>query len=216
MANSSGWELISPCDFEASWSGDPANDGVSVRFLDTGGRLIEGGEASHRFAESHFGHGILTIRPGYLFRTDPGIGMWVKGAPNFVLDGITPLEGLVETDWLPFTFTMNWKFTRPGTVRFAKGDPLVFVLPIAHLELDEVQPEVFLLEQDPELKEKYERWQKARAEFKAGIWQDDSDVLKQKWQRNYLTGKDFDGSRAPGHHRQKRRLKPAIRGVGDP
>ena len=34
-----------------------------------------------------------------------------------------PLVGLIETDWLPFPFTMNWVFTRPGRVRLEKGEP---------------------------------------------------------------------------------------------
>jgi hypothetical protein len=207
MANSTGWEMLSPCQFEASWSGDPANDAIEIRFGNG-----NSGEISYRFAVSHFGHGILTIRPGYLVRTDPGIALWVKGAPNFFLDGIIPLEGLVETDWLPYTFTMNWKFTRPGTVRFAKGDPLAFIFPIAHLGLDEIQPQVLALDQDPELKAMYLRWESERAGFLDGIKRNDERVLKQKWQRNYLVGKDFDGSSAPVTHKTKRRLKPVIQG----
>ena len=33
---------------------------------------------------------------------------------------LQPLAGVVETDWLPFPFTMNWLFTQPGRVRFEK------------------------------------------------------------------------------------------------
>jgi hypothetical protein len=46
-----------------------------------------------------------------------------------VKDGIQPLVGLIETDWLPFPFTMNWIFTRPGTVKFEKGEPFCFITP---------------------------------------------------------------------------------------
>ena len=60
-----------------------------------------------RFVISHFGSGVLTFHAGYLFRTPPGWAVWARGAPNTVKDGIVPLDGLVETDWLPFTFTMN-------------------------------------------------------------------------------------------------------------
>jgi len=28
---------------------------------------------------------------------------------------------VIETDWLPDPFTMNWQMTRPGTVRFREG-----------------------------------------------------------------------------------------------
>ena len=70
---------------------------------------------------------MLTFHPGYLFRTPPGWSMWAMGPPNHIKDGIQPLAGLVETDWLPFPFTMNWIFTRPGTVRFEKGEPFCFI-----------------------------------------------------------------------------------------
>ena len=71
--------------------------------------------------KSHFSHGIITFHPGYLFRTPEGWSMWAGGAPNHVKDGIQPLAGLVETDWLPFPFTMNWVFTRPGPGEIPQG-----------------------------------------------------------------------------------------------
>ena len=78
--------------------------------------------------KSHFSHGVLTFHPGYLFRTPPGWSMWAMGPPNHVKDGIQPLVGLVETDWLPFPFTMNWIFTRPGQGALrSKGEPFCFI-----------------------------------------------------------------------------------------
>ena len=42
-----------------------------------------------------------------------------------------PLEGIVETDWLPATFTMNWRLTRPNyPVHFEAGDPICMVVPV--------------------------------------------------------------------------------------
>jgi len=43
------------------------------------------------------------------------------GPPNWPKDGVYPLSGLVETDWLPFPFTMNWQMTRAGSVSFSAG-----------------------------------------------------------------------------------------------
>ena len=80
-----------------------------------------------RLAVSHFGHGVLTLIPGYLFRTSPGWALWVRGSPNTAKRNLVRLEGLVETDWLDFPFTMNWRFTRPGTVQFERGEPFCFM-----------------------------------------------------------------------------------------
>ena len=39
-------------------------------------------------------------------------------------DGIYPLTGVIETDWSPYTFTMNWRFTRRNhRVHFDAGEP---------------------------------------------------------------------------------------------
>ena len=39
----------------------------------------------------------------------------VQGPINRPKDGIAALPGIIETDWSPYSFTMNWMFTRPGT-----------------------------------------------------------------------------------------------------
>ena len=100
-----------PCSFSATWTGGNLTSDIQIRPLGDPARVDSR-------VVSHFGHGVLTFHTGYLFRTSPGWALWCRGAPNTVKHGIVPLDGLVETDWLPFPFTMNWRFTRPGTVRF--------------------------------------------------------------------------------------------------
>ena len=39
-------------------------------------------------------------------------------------------DGVVESDWSPYTFTMNWKIVRPEVpVHFKKGDAVCFLQP---------------------------------------------------------------------------------------
>ncbi len=199
-ANTSGWELISPCSFEASWSGADDQAAISIRSSD-------GDATVDAIATSHFGHGVLTFHAGYIFVTDPGWGLDVRGAPNFIKDGIQALEGLVETDWLPFPFTMNWRFTRPGTVRFAKGDPLAFVVPIRHVLLDDIQPEIHDIQTNPDLQRRYAEWREKRDGFIRKLSALDPETVKQGWQRNYSRGTHPDGSPAPDTHTLKRALK---------
>jgi hypothetical protein len=155
MANSTGWELICPFGITASWNG-----GAAARDL-----LIEADAPAgtpEQFVESAFGHGVLTFRPGYLFRTDPEWAIWCRGLPNSRKDGIVALEGLVETDWLPFTFSMNWRFTRPGTVRFEKGEAFCFILPLPHMQIEAIEPKVVPLAANPELQAEHDAWAAAR------------------------------------------------------
>ncbi len=39
---------------------------------------------------------------------------------------------MVETWWLNYTFTMNWKLMEPGTVFFARGESLGQLVPVPH------------------------------------------------------------------------------------
>jgi hypothetical protein len=121
IANTYGWEILSPVGFTAMWNGGPATDGVVV--------LPDPGPPPP--AVSHFGHGILTFKLPFVFRTDPGTDLIVQGPMNQPKDAIAALTGVVESDWGPFSFTMNWKFTRPKTaVRFRKGEAICHLIPI--------------------------------------------------------------------------------------
>lgn len=203
IANASGWEILSPVSFVATWTGGAAPASLSVRGLDDK-------ERAGRLASSHFGHGVLTFHTGYLFRTSPGWALWARGSPNSAKRNLVPLDGLVETEWLDFPFTMNWRFTRPGTVQFDKGEPFCFITLVPHVLLDHVQPEVVALDDDPALKAAFEARSKARAEFNVRLAAHDPETVAQGWQRHYVRGEEARGPTA-GFHISKRRLKPVRR-----
>jgi hypothetical protein len=199
IANSSGWELLCPVTFKAWWHGGILQKDMTF----TSGDL----QAMHSVVSSHFGHGVLTFDTGYVFRTSPGWALWVRGAPNAVKDGIVPLEGLVETDWLPFAFTMNWRFTRTGKVRFEQGEPFCFITPVPHAVLDSIEPLVRDLSDDPELAAACRAWGESRVDFNARLLRREPDAVKEGWQRSYVRGENPHG-KPPEFHLSKRRLKP--------
>jgi hypothetical protein len=201
MANCSGWEVLCPVGFTAEWNGGPRSEDMRVT-------------ADHPFpdfddfAKSHFAHGVLTMHPGYLFRTPENWSMWVMGPPNHIKDGIQPLVGLVETDWLPFPFTMNWRFTRPGVVRFEADEPFCFVTLAPHGLLDDVQPTIASLDDDPALKDAYEAWSASRGDFNQRLAAKEAGAVAEKWQRTYVHGGAGAAEGRPAYHLAKRRLKP--------
>ena len=202
IANSSGWDLILPAAIEVTWTGRPGVEDI----------LIWGpnDQRMQAIVSSVFGHGVLTFHPGYLFRTSPGWALNVRGAPNTVKDGIVPLEGLVETEWLPFTFTMNWQFTRPGTVRFEAGESFCFITPVAHGLLDAIKPRLRSFDDEPDLRSRYEAWRRSRAEFQGKVAARDQEAVEAGWQKNYVKGQDqATGQKAP-FHRSKRRLHKPV------
>ena len=56
-------------------------------------------DAGQLLPASHFGDGILTWHLPILFRTPPGYNLLVRGPANYPKDAVSPLEGIVETDW---------------------------------------------------------------------------------------------------------------------
>ncbi|WP_137109640.1 DUF6065 family protein [Rhodobacter sp. SY28-1] len=196
MANTSGWEIRCTADFQVEWDGSPSIDALKVS------------EEAQGLALSHFGGGVLTFHPGYLFRTPPGWAIWATGAPNHVKDAIQPLTGLIETDWLPFPFTMNWRMTRPGRARFKKGEPFCFITLIQHYELDAVEPVIRKLEDAPDLKAEYDAWRGARDTFLKLHAEKNPETLRQGWQKHYFNARPPQGGgTAPEIHVRKRRLE---------
>ena len=201
MANTTGWEILSPWDVTIEWTGGRTQNDITFHF----DRPVP--DQDH-FIASHFAGGVVTFHPGYLFRTPPGWAVWTSGPPNHVKDGIQPLTGLVETDWLPFPFTMNWIFTRPGRVRFEKGEPFCFITLLQDHTLHEIQPVVRSLDRNPELRHQYDVWEKHRTEFNQKIFRGDPEATKEAWQRYYFKGEFPEEGPAPVDHVNKRRLKP--------
>lgn len=203
IANSMGWEILLPARVTATWNGGAEIADLTVEVDDFGGE-------SHPFARSHFGFGILTFSSGYLFRTDPGIALWVRGIPNQPKDGIAPLEELVETDWLDFTFTMNWQFTRPGSITFEKDEPFCFITPIAYHALDNVIPEIIPIAENRELATKYRAYSEARKDFNTRFTNKDPEILRQGWQKWYMRGEPQSGGPPYPSHLSKLRLAAPI------
>ena len=134
IANSYGWEILCPSDFTAIWYGSPTTESVS--------HPIELSTPCRR-PWSQFGYGILTFHVNCVFRTQSGFHLLAQGPINRPKDAISPLAGIIETDWAPYTFTMNWAFTRKGVpVGFKAGEPFCHVIPVRRGELETFEPEL--------------------------------------------------------------------------
>ena len=134
--------------------------------------------------------------------------MWAGGPPNHVKDGVQPLAGLVETDWLPFPFTMNWIFTRPGRVKFSKGEPFCFILPVQDKPLEGFDLVQKSLLHNADLHGQYEAWRARRDDFNNRLFRRDPETMREAWQRYYFKGEmPDDTGPGPKAHVNKRRLK---------
>jgi hypothetical protein len=201
VANQLGWEILCPVAFTAVWDGRIDDDAVSIRFRREETAAIV----------SHFGCGIVTFRIGILFRTPPGHDLWVSGPVNRPKDGIAPLEALIETDWLPFTFTMNWQLTRPGhEVTFEAGEPIARVVPYPRGYVERFEPTLRSIDSDTTLRHQYQAWRASRTAFMADLAADTIENGRSRWQKHYTLGTTHDGTRFPDH-RTKLVLRPFAR-----
>ena len=190
IANQVGWEILNPVSFTARWNGKAGLDAVKISFHKEESVLVG----------SHFGNGVLTFSLGYLFRTTKSHNLWVKGPANSPKDAIAPLEGIIETDWAPFTFTMNWQFTRKRhKVTFEKDEPIATVLPYPRHYVRKFDPTLKNLDENAKLYQQYVDWRDDRMKFNEELQQSGSEAEKQGWQRTYMKGEDQSGNTFAGH-----------------
>jgi Family of unknown function (DUF6065) len=200
MANESGWWLLNERRFTATWrGGDHARD-VTVEYDD--------GVAPRGRAVSLFGYGVLTFEIPWLFRTPPGWNLLARGPANMPRDGIAPLEGLVETDWSVATFTMNWRFTRPGTVVFVEGEPVCMIVPQRRGELEEVVTTIRSVDEEPDTAAGWEAFRRSRHEISVQKFLAEhvggSEDARNGWESHYFRGRRPDSTPASQHQTKVR------------
>ena len=153
VANQWGWQVLCPTDVVVFWDGSPKADGLKV-------------EVDLRYEaviKSHFGRGIVTFTPPWLFRTPKGWDLYAKGPSNRWKMNCTPLEGVIETWWLNYTFTLNWKLIEPGMIRFARGESVGQLVPVPHstfIGASATESPIFTAE--PEAAAELMRWREER------------------------------------------------------
>ncbi|MBV9842155.1 MAG: cupin-like domain-containing protein [Sphingomonadaceae bacterium] len=199
IANCHGWEIGSPLGFSAIWHGGTDTDSVEISLDDDGAAELDR-------PVSLFGQGTITFHVAGLFRTSPGWNLWVGGPSNAAKDGIAPLAGIIETDWSPYTFTMNWRFTRPGhRVRFEPGEPIAFFFPVERGTIEAASPRFRPIEEAPELQRQFDEWSRSRSAFQQHVREHPPSAAADKWQKLYYRGVAPDGCPGSAGHQSKLR-----------
>lgn len=198
IANQSGWWILNNETIEIQYFGGAHQSLCEVRNAETGERAYA--------ASSHFGHGIVTFSVPYLFRTPPGWNLHVKGPSNYIIEGAQPLEGIVETDWTPMTFTMNWKITQEmEPIIIQAGEPICQIAPVRRGELEEFECEWG----DPADKDvaDHDEWCQRRQEFLERLTLGDPEATQRGWQKEYFQGRATDFSLPFPDHQTKLHLQ---------
>jgi Family of unknown function (DUF6065)/2OG-Fe(II) oxygenase superfamily len=204
IANASGWEVLCPIPVEIRWNGGMAKEDIEVIGLK---ELPDGAPVEH-FCRSNFSRGIITFHLDYVIETEPEWGIFATGPVNDPKDGAAPLTGIIESDWLPYPFTMNWQLTRTGITRFDEGEPFCFFLPVPLRVLPSTGLQIHRLADDPELQARHNQFRDTRNEFMGRINAGEPEAIKEAWQRHYFVGRHPDGVLAPEHLNKLRLREP--------
>jgi hypothetical protein len=183
IGNQYGWAIHSSKEVRVSWNGNPGQKDIRVN------------ETDHAFfgASSHFGYGIVTWVLPFLFRTSPDYNLLVRGPSNSPKDSIFALEGIVETDWLSTTFTMNWLVTQADReIIFHPDDIVCVVVPIRKNELSAFETIILPIESNAQLTQEFLAWSKSRSDFNDAL--KSGTIPKDSWQKDYIRGLRSDSS----------------------
>jgi hypothetical protein len=207
IANAYGWEVLCPVPIEIRWNGGYAVEDIQV----IGHKPLPSGAPIEHFCKSNFSRGIITFHLDYVIETEPDWELLATGPFNDPKETAAPLTGIMESDWLPYPFTMNWQLLQPGITRFEEDEPFCSFFPIPKRTLPNVQVEIHRLADDPELTARHDQFKNARMDFMRRIYAGDPDAQKEAWQRHYFVGRHPDGSPAPEHVNKLRLSEPVDR-----
>ena len=119
VANTLGWDLVTPVDLKVFWNGGNEKDDVEV---------IDGGE----LIDVSFGIGTFTFGGmcGISWRTPPGWFMQFGPVPNGDVIGADAMNAIAETDWLNYPVFPTMRLRTPGITSIPAGTAIIRVTPV--------------------------------------------------------------------------------------
>ena len=177
VANQYGWSVLSPCDFKVSWYGGGSSNSVEVFDIP---------EEFENIVSGHFGSGTFTINVDFIIKTPKGYSLYVRGVPNKDYGIVQPLDAIVETDWLPFTFTYNFKFIDSGVAEFKKGEELFSFFPIKRDTVENFSIHAQSIREDSNLERDYLEFTDSRM---SALEHSATSKEQYRFQRFYLEGR---------------------------
>lgn len=190
-ANRHGWAIKLIHDVEVIWDGSSSSSGTQI--------ICGRDQNGTRFADNGTGNGIVTFHLNAIPRTPPDWNLWIIGAPNLVIPGASPLSGIVESDWMSSSPTMNWKITEPNKlITFKAGDPVLFFIPVHKTQLEEFTLSHKSLQDDEDMNLRYNEFSTWRSK--------EAMEGRSAFGKKYLKGKNPDGSVPDWPHNHKTKL----------
>lgn len=194
IGNQYGYVVKALYDFDVVWNGGNNVSDLHIMFKD-------GIQSGHKgqWVTSNFGLGIITIQNNFNLRTTDSINLMTINPPNYFIDGIHHMTGVVECDNLRRDFTFNLKVTRPNyLIQIKKNDWIGCFIPVPRYFVDSfelVDAKDVLTEEEIKIE--------IQAAADAGKERETVDKKKRHGAgRRYLKGEDVYGNKFPDHQRR--------------
>lgn len=132
IANQYGFVVKAYTDLEIYYAGEEAPAALKVG---------DSMELANKFRPqryyTNFQNGVISIENNFQLRTPPNVNLMVIQPPNYFIEGIHCVSGVVEADNLSRTFTFNLKVTQPGKkIKIKKGQWLAAFIPVPRFYVD--------------------------------------------------------------------------------
>lgn len=197
IANQYGFVVKAAHDMVLYWTGEDA-----LATIESEGYY--NGETSIQSYNNNFGCGVISIENHFVMRTPPGVNLMVMPVPNYFIDGVVPLFGVVETDNLRRTFTFNLKITATHKrIYINKGDWLASFIPIPRYYVENFELEDLSKSMPEDVIEN------ERQDYDKLIWErfNESEIGGDLGKpndsgRRYFKGEFPDGSLFPDHQKR--------------
>jgi hypothetical protein len=201
IGNMQGFVFSLPYTISVFWNGGNETKDVEITYYED---FVKYEKANFIYPSSEFGNGILTIHFPLTLKTPPGVNLMTISPPNFPLPGLSPMTGVIESDNIRFTFTLNIKIDLPNAKITIKPDtPLVGIIPIPRYFCDSF-----------ELKNAYDIFDKKFVEEEVDVVYEhgkkrniDNDAYNSKPDRIYYLGGDIKGNKFKDHQLPKKNKK---------
>jgi hypothetical protein len=202
IGNQYGFAVKSLFNATFLWNGgaEPADTTVTIHNTEDIER-----HGSLQTIVSNFGIGIVTVQTAFSLRTPPNVNLMTIQPPNYFIDGIQNMTGVVESDNLRRDFTFNLKITRANhPIDIRVGDVLAGVIPYPRQYVENFEMvegyELFTPEQIREEQEASQDFGRERVE---------RDVLRPDGVgRRYHNGEDVYGNPFPHSHQKSLTARP--------